>query len=93
MKITLEFVGVVLSDALEKKRDVEVDEGITMLGFLQNVMKTYGGLADILSGDPPRPASNFIILVNGREISVLSGLETKLHGGDEVAIIPVSHGG
>jgi len=93
MKITLEFVGVVLSDALEKKRDVEVDEGITMLGFLQNVMKAYGGLADILSGDPPRPASNFIILVNGREISVLSGLETKLHGGDEVAIIPVSHGG
>ena len=93
MKITLEFVGVVLNDALEKKRDVEVDESITMLDFLQNVMKAYGGLADILSGDPPRHTSNFIILVNGREISVLSGLETKLQGSDEVAIIPVSHGG
>ena len=93
MKITLEFVGVVLSDALEKKRDVEVDEDVTMLGFLQNLKKAHGGLIDILSGDPPRPTSNFIILVNGREISVLSGLETKLHEGDEVTIIPVSHGG
>ena len=93
MKITLEFIGVVLNNALEKKRVVEVDEGITMLGFLQNEMKAYDGFVDILSGDPPRPTSNFIILVNGREISVLSGLETKLKSGDEVAIIPVSHGG
>ena len=93
MKITLEFVGVMLSDAFEKKRDVEVDEDITVLGFLQNLMKAHGGLANILSGDPPCPTSNFIILVNGREISVLSGVETKLLGGDEVTIIPVSHGG
>ena len=93
MKITLEFVGVVLSDALEKKRDVEVDEDITMLSFLQNLKKAHEGITDILSGDPPRPTSNFIILVNGREISVLSGLETKLHEDDEVTIIPVSHGG
>lgn len=93
MKISLEFIGVVLNNALEKKRNVEVDEGITMLDFLQNAMNTYEGLVNILSGDPPRPTSNFIILVNGREISVLSGLETKLKSGDEIAIIPVSHGG
>jgi molybdopterin converting factor small subunit len=93
MKISLEFIGVVLNNALEKKRNVEVDEGITMLDFLQNAMNAYEVLVDILSGDPPRPTSNFIILVNGREISVLSGLETKLKSGDEIAIIPVSHGG
>jgi molybdopterin converting factor small subunit len=93
MKIALEFIGVVLSDALERKRDVEVDEGLTVLGFLQNLKKTQKGLVDILSGDPPHPTSNFIILVNGREISVLSGVETILHGGDKVTIIPVSHGG
>ena len=93
MKISLEFIGVVLNNALEKKRNVEVDEDITMLDFLQNAMNAYEGLVDILSGDPPRPTSNFIILVNGREISVLSGLETKLKSGDEIAIIPISHGG
>ena len=39
----------------------------------------------------PRP--NTLILVNGREINVLNGLETKLNKDDEIAIIPVSHGG
>jgi molybdopterin synthase sulfur carrier subunit len=41
-------------------------------------------------GDP-RP--NTLVLVNGREISVLDGLETKLKDGDEVVLIPFVHGG
>lgn len=36
---------------------------------------------------------NALILVNGREISVLNGLETKLYDGDELVFIPVVHGG
>ena len=37
--------------------------------------------------------SNALIMVNGREISVLDGLETKLKDGDELVLIPVVHGG
>ena len=36
---------------------------------------------------------NTLVLVNGREISVLDGLETKLKDGDEVVLIPFVHGG
>lgn len=39
----------------------------------------------------PRP--NALILLNGREISVLKGLETEVNDGDELAVIPVVHGG
>ncbi len=39
----------------------------------------------------PRP--NALILVNGKEISVLNGLETKVKEGDQIVLIPVSHGG
>jgi molybdopterin converting factor small subunit len=39
------------------------------------------------------PLPNAIILVNGRDIGLLNGLETKLAGGDEVILIPVIHGG
>jgi len=39
----------------------------------------------------PRP--NALILLNGREISALSGLETPVSDGDEITLIPVSHGG
>jgi len=41
--------------------------------------------------EDPRP--NVLILVNGREISVLNGLETSLQDGDEVVLVPVVHGG
>jgi len=41
--------------------------------------------------EDPRP--NTLILVNGKEISVLDGLETMLKDGDEVVLVPVIHGG
>ncbi len=41
--------------------------------------------------DDPRP--NSLILVNGKEISVLKGLETEVSNGDEIVLLPVSHGG
>jgi len=41
--------------------------------------------------DDPRP--NALLLVNGREISALKGLETKVYDDDEIVIVPVTHGG
>lgn len=41
--------------------------------------------------DDPRP--NALIIVNGREISALNGLDTEVRDGDEVVLISVSHGG
>jgi len=37
--------------------------------------------------------SNSLILVNGKEISILNGIETKLNDGDEIVFVPVVHGG
>ena len=37
--------------------------------------------------------TNALILVNGIEISVLNGLETKVKDGDEIVLVPVVHGG
>ena len=39
----------------------------------------------------PRP--NALILVNGKEISALQGLKTEVDKGDEIVLIPISHGG
>ena len=36
---------------------------------------------------------NMLILINGKEISALKGLETQIKQDDEVVVIPVSHGG
>ena len=37
--------------------------------------------------------STILVLVNGREISVLNGIDTKISPGDKVVLLPVSHGG
>ena len=39
------------------------------------------------------PKPNALVLVNGREISVLNGLATKVRDGDEIVFVPVVHGG
>ena len=40
------------------------------------------------------PKPNALILLNGREVSVLpKGLESEVKNGDEIVIIPVTHGG
>jgi len=39
------------------------------------------------------PRTNVITLVNGKEISVLNGLETTLKDGDTLILVPVVHGG
>jgi molybdopterin converting factor small subunit len=39
----------------------------------------------------PRP--NALIMVSGREISTLDGLDTLLNEGDELSFLPIAHGG
>jgi len=40
------------------------------------------------------PKPNALVLLNGREVSVLPrGLESEVKNGDEIVIIPVTHGG
>jgi molybdopterin converting factor small subunit len=39
----------------------------------------------------PRP--NALVLLNGREINVLKGMETEVKNNDVLTIIPIAHGG
>jgi MoaD family protein len=62
---------------------------------LKKLMVSLPVEAKRLLSDPEFMVSkpNALILVNGKEISVLKGLETEIKDGDEVTLIPVSHGG
>jgi len=67
----------------------------TVRKVIQTLAKSLSTEARRLLIDPelndPRP--NALILVNGKEISVLKGLETEINEDDEVTLIPISHGG
>jgi molybdopterin synthase sulfur carrier subunit len=94
MTIAIKFIGSlrhVLGTgelALSCKSYVAIRE--LMNEIIKELPELKRSLIDQQFGDP-RP--NALVLVNGREISVLDGLETKLKDGDEVVLIPFVHGG
>jgi molybdopterin converting factor small subunit len=47
----------------------------------------------ILEGETSDPRSTTLILVSGREIATLAGLDTKLTENDELSLLPIAHGG
>ena len=94
MTITVKFVGSlrhvsgVNQLALDRKECSSVKE--LMIEIAEELPELKRSLIDSQLEDP-RP--NALILVNGREISVLNGLETNLKDGDEIVLVPVVHGG
>jgi molybdopterin synthase sulfur carrier subunit len=94
MAITVKFVGALrhVSGAGELALDCKGDISIRVLinEITKEMPALKGSLIDQQLEDP-RP--NALILVNGREVSVLNGLETKLKDGDEIVLVPVVHGG
>jgi MoaD family protein len=94
MAITVKFVGALrhVSGAGELALDCKGD--ISIRALMNEITKERPALKRSLIDqqlEDPRP--NALILVNGKEISVLNGLETKLNDGDEIVLVPVVHGG
>jgi len=94
MAITVKFVGALrhVSGAGELALDCKGD--ISIRALVNEITKEMPVLKRSLIDqqlEDPRP--NALILVNGREISVLNGLETNLKDGDEIVLVPVVHGG
>jgi len=47
----------------------------------------------LLSDESRDPRPNALIMVSGREISTIGGLETPLVESDELSLLPIAHGG
>jgi molybdopterin synthase sulfur carrier subunit len=94
MPVTVKFVGALRHISGKTQLRIECGSGGTLkdliLQITREMPKLNGSLLDQQNGESK---SNALILVNGKEISVLDGLETKLKDRDEVVFIPVVHGG
>jgi molybdopterin converting factor small subunit len=92
--IWIEFIGILQNKMGRRNYNVMVDAPITVYTLIKRTISdfdlTEAFLMNTESGSLEQKA---LIFVNGKEISVLNGLETRLGGGDKVTIISVSHGG
>jgi sulfur-carrier protein len=94
MPLNIKFIGALRHISGKTQLIVNYQEGISLKDLLAKLSQELPMLEKTFGDqqlDDSR--SNSLILVNGREISVLSGLETKLNDCDEIVFIPVVHGG
>jgi molybdopterin converting factor small subunit len=76
---------------IEMNRNEEVE--VKIFGALVSYIGTKELKVRIDRPLPLKTRSTVLVLVNGREISVLDGVDTEISPGDQVAFLPVSHGG
>ncbi|MEM2910994.1 MAG: MoaD/ThiS family protein [Candidatus Bathyarchaeia archaeon] len=94
MAVTVKFFGSLRTLSGKSRIILRFENPVPLRELLQRIVEELPTLARALIdqelGDP-RP--NSLIIINGKEISALNSLETKVKDGDEVVFVPVLHGG
>jgi len=88
-KVEIRIFGALVSYAGTKELSVSISKPIPLKTFLE---KIYSKLPEGFNSAIQK-RSNILVLVNGREIGLLDGIETEISLGDKVVFLPVSHGG
>jgi molybdopterin converting factor small subunit len=93
--VEVRFLGVFQRLSGKKRFKVKLKEPATVRKVVMNLTETFSSefkrvLVDSQLDDP-RP--NALILVGGKEISALQGLETEVRDTEEIVLVPVVHGG
>jgi MoaD family protein len=94
LPLTIKFVGALRHISGRKQFTLDIQSGATIRTLVDSISEQIPMLKPTFcEGELNDARSNSLILVNGREISVLEGYETKLCEGDEIVFVPVVHGG
>jgi sulfur-carrier protein len=94
MPLTIKFVGALRHISGKKQLTIPAQDGASVKDVIGILSEEFPALKHTFSDSELNDAkSNSLVLVNGREISVLDGYQTKLKEGDEVIFVPVVHGG
>jgi molybdopterin converting factor small subunit len=80
----------------EEELDLILSDGFTVrdaISSLVNKVRSKRFEEALIDAELQDPRPNAAILVSGTEICALEGLRTPLKDGDEIVLIPVTHGG
>jgi molybdopterin converting factor small subunit len=97
LAIRVRLFGVFRSAAKASEVEVSVREvNPTVKSVISQLLsqESFASLRQLLlDAETADPRPNALIMVSGREIGTLDGLETKLNANDELSLLPVAHGG
>lgn len=94
MVVTVKLVGALRHLARRSQLELKYLNGLTLEQVIKQMSLEMSGVQSTFSDrELNDSASNSLVLINGTEISVLDGFETKLCDGDEIVFVPIVHGG
>ena len=75
--------------------DIPFEDGTSLKQALDILVDTYGEelRSNLFDPDDGSPLQHVRLMVNGRDIAFLDGLQTVLRDGDEILIFPAVAGG
>ena len=94
IKIKVRLLGIFQHLSGKKFLNLELDEPVTVRTVVENLIDMFTTeFKDILIDSELDPRPNSLILVQGKEINVLQGLETEIRNNEEIVFVPMVHGG
>jgi len=94
IKVKVKFFTTLREIVGKKEDQIELSRSVTVGALLRQVSKTYGKeFQDYVFDELGNVRGHLHFLVNGKSITALQGLKTRLREGDQVAILPPVGGG
>ncbi len=91
--VTVELMGTLGHYVGKRKLKMKTSESLDVTSFIRELEKRRKIPKGLLTEEDSTLRKNFLVLVNGKEISALNGAFTQLEPGDQLILLPVSHGG
>jgi len=94
IRVKVKFFTALREIVGKKEEQVELSRSLRVEALLRQLSKTYGKeFEDYVYDELGNIREHLQFLVNGKSITALEGLKTKLKEGDQVAILPPVGGG
>ena len=90
MRIEIELKGPLAFLLGEERLFIDVEEGANVLTAIRALCEKHEKLLHVIfDAETEDPRTNFLILLDGRDIDALSGLTTPLREGQVLTLIPL----
>ena len=94
MALSVKFIGSFRSLSGKKVLKLALEDYSPIRDVVKMIVEELPKLEPaLIDPESESPKTNMLVLVNGREISVLNRFETMIKNGDELVFIPIVHGG
>lgn len=93
MRLYVKFLATLYDLTGVLKTQIEVNDGITVRELLEVLSERFPKLKQEILDERGELKPMYNILVNGRAVEWLNGLNTTLKDGDEIVFIPPAAGG